>query len=353
MILGVASQQKMEIPPVTDTERDNLRSRFLEPETRCGHFVSVDTKKLWKCMLDILEELLRICDRNGLRCFMMSGTMLGAIRHGGFIPWDDDLDVCLPRQDYAKLIRILPKELPEPLFAQTISSDDGYTAPFLKIRNSQTAAITPWFVQNHLVANLGVFVDVHALDGIPRSPFLQRSLTAATHALMGAAKVNAGCAEPAHGLPRRILRTLLAKGLGRKGVDRALATLPRFAPFGSTPKCGLSAPFFGYGNPPHRGIWPTEWFQHDMEVDFEYLRVKIPARADEILSLSYGDWHTPVKSGVSWHEWMKFDTERDYKTVLVEDFGYKPEEFEPGAKRISRPCVHSFCKTTKSKDLFH
>jgi len=315
-------------PPLTNAERLQLRERFLEPETRAGHFVSAETKKLWKCMLDMLEELLRICDRNGLRCFMMSGTMLGAVRHGGFIPWDDDLDVCLPRQDYNRLVQILPRALPAPLSAQTITSDPGYPLPFLKIRNSSTTAITPWFVNNHSIANQGIFIDVHALDGIPARAFSQKALSLATRALMGAAKANAGCAESAHGLPRKVLRALLARGLGRKGVDRLLAFLPRFAPFGTTPKCGLSAPFFGYGNPPHRGIWPTEWFEHDMEVDFEYLRVKIPSRSDEILSLSYGDWRKPVKCGVSWHEWMRFETERDYKTVLIKEFGYNPEEFK-------------------------
>ena len=313
---------------MTDQERQHLREHFLEPETRCDFFVDENRKKLWKCMLDILEELLRICDRHGLRCFMMSGTLLGAIRHGGFIPWDDDMDVCLPRKDYNKLVRILPKELPPHLFAQTITSDRGYSAPFLKIRNSKTTAITPWFIKNHLVANLGVFIDIHALDGIPDSRFLQSYLSRTTYACKRAIWHMCRCHKEKLPLRAKIIRTFLAKALGRRGVNAVLTALTSVRPYGKTAKCGISAPLNGFGIPPHRGIWPTELFAEDVEVDFEYLRVKIPARTDEILSISYGDWRTPVKSGVSWHEWMRYDTERDYKTVLIEEFGYKPEEFD-------------------------
>lgn len=331
-------------PPKTDAERQYLREHFLEPETRCDFLVDEKRKKLWKCMLDILEEILAVCQRHNLRCFLMSGTLLGAVRHGGFIPWDDDLDICLPRPDYEKLRLFMEKELHPPLFVQTIASDRGYNAPFLKVRNSATSAITPSFIANHVVANLGIFVDVHALDGIPRSHLAQKTLTTAAYALMGAAKETAGVPEGGHGFARRTLRKAIARSFGRTGIDKATSRIARLVPYGSTKECGLSSPFFGFGSPRHRGIWPTEWFSETIETDFEYLRAPIPAYSDEILTHSYGNWHEFVRSDVSWHEWMRFDADRDYKSVLIEDFGFKPEEFAPGFRRKPTEFKHSTWK---------
>ena len=319
---------------MTDNERQQLRDRFLEPETRCGHFVSVETKKLWKCMLDMLEIIVRICNENGLRWFLMSGTLLGAVRHAGFIPWDDDLDICLPRPDYEKLKAILRKELPPPLFLQDIVTDPGYPGMFCKVRNSATTAITPWWVENRLIADFGIFIDIHALDGLPKSPAARKICHVATRVLLAAATVNAGCPRGNRSRPAHVAMTVLAKTLGRSGVSRAATRLASFFPFGKTAECGLTATYFGYA--PHRGIWPTEWFVESMDADFEYLRVKIPAKTDEILTRSYGDWRTPVKEGVSWHAWMDFDTERDWKTVLVEKYGYAPETITRYERRIRK-----------------
>ena len=313
---------------MTDAERRALRERFLEPETRSGHFVSAETKKLWKCMLDMLEEIDRVCRKHGLRYFLMSGTLIGAARHKGFIPWDDDLDICLPRPDWEKLQKILPSELRPPLFMQNAATDPGYSPTFFKVRNSATAAITPWWVERHLVANLGIFVDVHALDGIPSSKAMQKAFTTVVHAMLGASAARTGAADPDRGRLRRAVRTLTGAAIGPRTMLRILSGMAALAPFGKTKLCGLTATYFGYL--PHRGIWPTEWFAESVDVDFEYLSAPIPAKTDEILTRSYGDWRTPVKGGFAWHEWMKFDTERDYKTVLIEEFGYKPEEFSSG-----------------------
>ena len=328
------------VPQKTDAERQHLREHFLEPETRCDFLVDESRKKLWKCMLDILEQILVVCKRHDLKCFLMSGTLLGAVRHGGFVPWDDDLDICLPRQDYEKLRVFMQKELPPPLFVQTVATDRGYNAPFMKIRNSATAAITPTFVENHIVANLGIFVDIHALDGIPKTRRARKVMTAMTYALTGAAKYAAGVPEGNHGFARRALRFAVAKMLGRKGISRASSLLARQVPFGTTEICGLSTPFFGFGSPPHRGMWPTEWFSEAVETDFEYLRAPIPKHAEDILTKSYGNWHEFVRSGYSFHDGVRFDADRDYKSILIEEFGYKPDEFLPSYRRKPAPFKH-------------
>ena len=83
----------------------------LKEEVRDGFTVSTKRKRIWNVELNLLLKLDEVCKKNDLRYFLDSGTLLGAVRHHGFIPWDDDLDVVMLREDYDKLIQLLHKYL--------------------------------------------------------------------------------------------------------------------------------------------------------------------------------------------------------------------------------------------------
>ena len=89
-----------------------FKEDFFLKETRCGFEISEMMKRAWSAELEVLEIVVDICNRNKLQYFADWGTLLGAVRHQGFIPWDDDIDICLKREDYNQLIQILPQELP-------------------------------------------------------------------------------------------------------------------------------------------------------------------------------------------------------------------------------------------------
>lgn len=111
---------------------------------------------------NILNEIVRICDKNKLNYVLVGGTLLGAIRHKGFIPWDDDLDIAMPRKDYKKFIEICKKDLNEKYFLDYIGSNKNYWLPFMKIRNRKTIYEEKW--QKYYNGEKGIWVDIFPLD---------------------------------------------------------------------------------------------------------------------------------------------------------------------------------------------
>ncbi|MEA5033331.1 MAG: LicD family protein [Sphaerochaeta sp.] len=130
------------------------------------------------CQLEILKEIKKVCQENGIEYILYGGTLLGAIRHKGFIPWDDDLDIAMLRKDYEKFLKIAPLRLPSYLFIQN-NTTDYYPFLMTKIRDSRTTFIEP--LQREMKVNHGVFVDIMVLDNVPDEPKkrlrLQRQLS--------------------------------------------------------------------------------------------------------------------------------------------------------------------------------
>jgi lipopolysaccharide cholinephosphotransferase len=158
-----------------NTPTHSMPESFFEEEVRCGYTVTAQMKKLWAVELDLLAKFAEVCERNGLSYFMDGGTLLGAIRHRGFIPWDDDVDVIMPREDYDKLWEIAEREFTHPYFFQTSLSEPGpFYRTHAQLRNSDT---TGFIVEDSWKpsVNCGVFLDIFALDNIPDHT-LQRQL---------------------------------------------------------------------------------------------------------------------------------------------------------------------------------
>ena len=129
-------------------------------------------KKLEKTQLDelhdvqveILDEIVRICENNRITYYLVGGTLLGAVRHEGFIPWDDDLDIGMPRKDYEKFKKICKKELNSKYYLQDISTDKKYWQNFLKIRKNNTL-FDETMIEN-IETHKGIFVDIFPYDNL-------------------------------------------------------------------------------------------------------------------------------------------------------------------------------------------
>ncbi|MBR4657488.1 MAG: LicD family protein [Oscillospiraceae bacterium] len=134
---------------------------YLKEETICDFRVTEGRKKLWAVILDLIYEFDRVCQKHGLTYYMIYGSLLGAARHKGFIPWDDDFDVAMPRADYERFIR-LSEEFQHPYFLQTPYTDPESAYSYAKIRNSNTTGISKMFQYSNF--NHGIWITVFPLD---------------------------------------------------------------------------------------------------------------------------------------------------------------------------------------------
>ena len=122
----------------------DMPENFFEPEVRSGYQVPSESKKLWAVELDLLNEFKRVCKEYGIRYYAVGGTLIGAARHNGFIPWDDDIDVAMMWDDFKKFMEIAPYEFKYPYFFQSYKTDDMTEVSHARIRNSMSTGFTQW-----------------------------------------------------------------------------------------------------------------------------------------------------------------------------------------------------------------
>lgn len=124
---------------------------MIEPET---------LRKAQLIMLDMLIEFDAICKKHQLQYWLDSGTLLGAVRHQGFIPWDDDIDLSMPIEDYNKFLNIAQTELSSEIFFQTSQTDKNFKFDYIKLRSNKASIVELHEKNRHVEYHQGVFVDV-------------------------------------------------------------------------------------------------------------------------------------------------------------------------------------------------
>lgn len=131
---------------------------------------SYDIDTLHKHILQIMLSVDRVCREHEIRYYCWAGTMLGAVRHHGFIPWDDDMDICMPRPDYDRFMEHAHEWLPQPLEALSIETSATFPGSFGKIVDSSTTLIE----RGHSDYLAGIYIDVFPIDGVPASSLMRR-----------------------------------------------------------------------------------------------------------------------------------------------------------------------------------
>lgn len=159
---------------------------FFREEERCGFVVAEMMKRVWAVEMEVLTEIDRICKKHGLTYYANWGTLLGAVRHHGFIPWDDDIDICMKRKDYQALMGVLPDELPEGYYNSSSYADLTHNQPLTSIMNTRNIIVDPERRKRFYGCPYICGIDIFPLDFVPRDKELaglQRNLYTMVYSL--------------------------------------------------------------------------------------------------------------------------------------------------------------------------
>lgn len=293
----------------------DLPEHFLEEEVRCDYLVSSKMKKVWAIEIDLLREFDRVCKIYNLRWSVSSGTTLGAVRHGGFIPWDDDIDVEMPRADFDILCKNIKKEIKEPYFFSDGRHQKRIFQCHATLRNSLTTAIYAGCNDKLNKYNQGIFLDIFALDTIPednskRDEYicqLEKEFTYCQQIMIKVdfyrPKVGRGTNAYVKHLCRHIYDTIIK----HKHYIYMCALLKKYKNKESSLCANLM--LFPFVN---NRILKKSFFHEIKQLNFEWFKVPVPNEAEEYLSTMYGNnWKVPI-IGTSLHNGIYFDPEQSY-----------------------------------------
>ena len=251
--------------------------------------------------LDILDKFVDFCKKNKLRYYLVAGTLLGAVRHQGFIPWDDDVDVGMPRPDYEKLKRLLKDKVLDDKYELLMVENNKSNYNFLKLINNKTILYEKYMSKEKAV---GIWIDIFPIDGMPDSYLLSKMKCMKVEFIR---KIMAmSMAQSGKGTSR--LRTLIkgimipiVRKISISYLNKKINTVFQKNNFDKSKYVGAVS-----GGISYRGIVKKSVYDVD-ELFFEGKKYNVPKGWDVLLSQAYGNYmKLPPKEEQIQHEFKAY-----------------------------------------------
>ena len=284
--------------------------KFFQEELRSGYLVSEKMKKVWAVELELLDYIAKLCHKHNLQYFVDYGTLLGAVRHQGFIPWDDDIDIVMFRGEYEKLKVIAQEEVCEPYFFQNSYTDSMIWA-FSKLRDSRTTAIEfPDYLESF---HQGIFIDIFPLDDVPdgtsQTLVVEEMKQELWLSVVSPESLKAKL-EQGHSF---ILDSDIILELLHMSVRERMKNFESFcnSQSGISSRVNFITDEFQHIIP----SVPRECYEKTVYLPFENRMVPAPIGYAELLEYRYGDYMTPAQIP-NLHDGIFFDPETPYRNYM-------------------------------------
>jgi len=290
-----------------------LPEHFLDEEVRCETVVTTKMKKIWAVELDLLNEFAIVCKKHNLTWYIAYGSLIGTIRHKGFIPWDNDIDVLMPRTDYRKLCEIAKDEFKYPYFLQNPQSEEGRRfSVYAKLCNSETTgAGEDYYLQG---VNAGLFIDIFILDDVPdtieeRNKIRKRvSIYEHCARFLSPYKQHYTGIKYVFNIIWKLYWTIILK---KANGDVLYQNIDQI--YGSTIGKGYKTVGMWYATG-EKTVWDKQWFELSVLMPLEMLQVPVPVGYDMILRKQYDDYmQFPPLDQRATHDYLDMEPEIPYK----------------------------------------
>lgn len=288
-----------------------LPESFFKEEVICDFFVDSFRKRIWAVSLDLLFRFDEVCRKHQLKYTLAYGSLLGAIRHNGFIPWDDDIDIFMPREDYEKL-KLLKDEFQSPYFLQ-IPGQNGYYFSFAKLRNSNTTSLSQAFRYESF--NQGFSLDIFILDSYNPETIDEDLESVKTLVAECSALMRRSCPHPSE-KDLDFFRRFPVIRNGAEIIQEMDDILRKHEESGMDHYVCLCNLIYDY----HRGLFYKKDIDEVQDILFYGHPVLIPLNYDSVLKTIYGDYMKlpPVEERGKWHSGSIYDPDRPYTEYVKE-----------------------------------
>lgn len=307
---------------------------FFDAETREGFFVEEKMKRAWAAQIEVLYEIRRICKKHNIPFFADWGSLLGAVRHKGFIPWDDDLDVCMLRPDYMRFLEVAPSELSEFYEIKSLYNNPEHDNVKARIISGQYMNFDDKYLEKFHGCPYVVGIDIFPIDYITRDEAKLKSQLDTINLVLSVASSIPH--TPPYNEEHLMLAGKIENMLGVKidynnRLDHELKKiLDMLSSISSEEEsdevCSMIDLAAGWDY-----HIPKNAYNKSHEADFEYTTIPVPEGYETLLKTKYGeDWKTPV-IGTGSHDYPFYKKQEEaLKEVLEREYNkeFTDDEFQ-------------------------
>lgn len=270
---------------------------FLEGEVRNGFYVDSMMKKVWAAGIEVFCEIDKVCRKHNIQYFADWGTLLGTVRHKGFVPWDDDMDITMKRKDYIKFCQVAPNELPAGFAICNIHTEPGWVDMNTHVVNGRSVNFSEEHLEKYHGCPYAVGVDIFPLDYLAPTKEEDEYTCSLIRIVEIAGKfVDNATEEERAGVVSNIENMCGVKFNNNMPLSVQMYKLgERLSMMYSEEEATHIALMPDHAANRPNDVYPKEYYASSIEMPFEYITIPVPVGYEEILKVKYTEnWRQPL-----------------------------------------------------------